>query len=86
MTEGKGYCARRQEAAGLKKIAKFIENKDNIVVIPDNTKYNKKIKTIQLVKWCQIVHICIALVFKIFVNIFDIFIEDIEYWKKNVTG
>ena len=37
MTEGKGYCARRQERASLKKLAKFIENKDNILVIPDNT-------------------------------------------------
>ena len=35
MTEGKGYCARRQESTSLKKLAKFIENKDNIVVIPD---------------------------------------------------
>ena len=42
MTEGKGYCARRQESAGLKKIAKFIENKDNIVVIPDNIEERKK--------------------------------------------
>lgn len=35
MVEGKGYCARRQEWRGLKQIAKFIANKDKIIVIPD---------------------------------------------------
>jgi len=35
MTEGKGYCARRQESTSLKNLAKFIEKKDNIIVIPD---------------------------------------------------
>lgn len=38
MTEGKGYCARRQERMSLKKLAQFIENKDNILVIPDSEK------------------------------------------------
>jgi len=35
MTEGKGYCARRQERMGLKKLAKFISDKDHIIVVPD---------------------------------------------------
>jgi len=38
MTEGKGYCARRQERMSLNKLAKLIENKDNLIVIPDNEK------------------------------------------------
>jgi hypothetical protein len=35
MTEGKGYCARRQERMSIKKLAKIIENRDTIIVIPD---------------------------------------------------
>ena len=35
MTEGKGYCARRQERVNVKKLAEVIENRDKIVVIPD---------------------------------------------------
>jgi hypothetical protein len=35
MTEGKGYCARRQERINEKKIKDLIENKDKIIVIPD---------------------------------------------------
>jgi len=35
MTEGKGYCARRQERITTKKLAKFIEDMDNIVIVPD---------------------------------------------------
>jgi hypothetical protein len=36
MTEGKGYCARKQERMSIKKLAEIIENRDTIVVIPDN--------------------------------------------------
>lgn len=35
MTEGKGYCARRQELMSSKKLAEIIENKDTMIVIPD---------------------------------------------------
>ncbi|MEE8571413.1 MAG: hypothetical protein V3S97_10585 [Candidatus Bathyarchaeia archaeon] len=35
MTEGKGYCARRQERMSAKKLAELIENRDEIVLIPD---------------------------------------------------
>ena len=35
MTEGKGYCARRQERLDLEKLAKFIDEKDHIVVVPE---------------------------------------------------
>ena len=35
MTEGKGYCARRQERLDLKKLAQFINEKDRIIVVPD---------------------------------------------------
>jgi hypothetical protein len=35
VTEGKGYCARRQERMSAKKLAEFIENRDEIVLIPD---------------------------------------------------
>ncbi len=35
MTEGKGYCARRQERISEKKLKELIKNRDNIVVIPD---------------------------------------------------
>jgi len=38
MTEGKGYCARRQEYRSIKKLAQFVENKDNIIIIPDYEK------------------------------------------------
>lgn len=41
MTEGKGYCARRQERLNQKKLAEFIEKKDKIVVIPDFPKGRK---------------------------------------------
>ena len=41
MTEGKGYCARRQERINQKKLAEFIENKDKIIVIPDLPKDRK---------------------------------------------
>lgn len=43
MTEGKGYCARRQENRGLKRLSELIEDKDKIVVIPD---YPKKVNAI----------------------------------------
>jgi hypothetical protein len=35
VTEGKGYCARRQERMSAKKLAELIENRDEIVLIPD---------------------------------------------------
>jgi hypothetical protein len=35
MTEGKGYCARRQERMSIKKLAEIIENKDTMIVVPD---------------------------------------------------
>ena len=35
LTEGKGYCARRQEQQEIKKMQDLIENKDSILVIPD---------------------------------------------------
>ena len=35
MTEGKGYCARRQERRNIKKLAEIIKNKDTMIVIPD---------------------------------------------------
>jgi hypothetical protein len=36
MTEGKGYCARRQERRGLKRLRDLMANKDDIIVIPDD--------------------------------------------------
>ena len=36
MTEGKGYCARRQERRGLKRLRDLVENKDDVVIIPDD--------------------------------------------------
>lgn len=36
LTEGKGFCARRQERQEIKKMQDLIENKDDILVIPDN--------------------------------------------------
>ena len=48
MVEGKGYCARKQERKNAKQIAKFIKNKDKIIVIPNlnnkNEDKNRKIK------------------------------------------
>jgi len=38
MTEGKGYCARRQERANEKKLEALIKNRENIVIIPDYPK------------------------------------------------
>jgi hypothetical protein len=35
MTEGKGYCARRQERINRKKLDEFVRNKEHVVVIPD---------------------------------------------------
>ena len=35
MTEGKGFCARRQERISAKKLAEIIENKDTMIFIPD---------------------------------------------------
>ena len=35
MTEGKGYCARRQERMSAKKLAELIENRDEMILIPD---------------------------------------------------
>lgn len=35
MTEGKGYCARRQERMSAKKLAELVANKDKMIVIPD---------------------------------------------------
>jgi hypothetical protein len=37
VTEGKGYCARRQERMSVKKLAEFIENRDNVIMVPDVT-------------------------------------------------
>lgn len=34
MTEGKGYCARKRERQGIRELSKFIERKDEIVVVP----------------------------------------------------
>jgi len=42
MVEGKGYCARRQERRGQKRIAEFINNRNKIVVIPDLDKNEDK--------------------------------------------
>jgi len=44
LTEGKGYCARRQERQEMKKMQDFIENKESILVIPDvaKSKISKK--------------------------------------------
>jgi len=38
MTEGKGYCARRQERRSQKKLAELIKNKDKVIVIPGSSK------------------------------------------------
>ena len=35
LTEGKGYCARRQEKSEIKKMQDLIENKDGMLVFPD---------------------------------------------------
>ena len=35
MTEGKGYCARRQERMSAKKLAELIKNRDEMILIPD---------------------------------------------------
>jgi hypothetical protein len=35
VTEGKGYCARRQERVTAKKLAELVANKDKLIVIPD---------------------------------------------------
>ena len=35
LTEGKGFCARRQERLEIKKMQDLIDNKDNILVFPD---------------------------------------------------
>lgn len=35
MTEGKGYCARRQEYNQLKELDEFIKNSNKIIVYPD---------------------------------------------------
>jgi hypothetical protein len=35
VTEGKGYCARRQERVSAKKLAELVANKDKLIVIPD---------------------------------------------------
>jgi hypothetical protein len=35
VTEGKGYCARRQERVSVKKLAALIENRDNVIMVPD---------------------------------------------------
>ncbi|MCW4038679.1 MAG: hypothetical protein NWF13_08105 [Candidatus Bathyarchaeota archaeon] len=35
MTEGKGYCARRQERMSAKKLAEFIEDREKRIMIPD---------------------------------------------------
>ncbi len=35
MTEGKGYCARRQERLNEKRLEALIKNREQIVVIPD---------------------------------------------------
>lgn len=38
MVEGKGFCGRRVERLAQKKVSKLIENRNNIVVIPDHQK------------------------------------------------
>ena len=35
MTEGKGYCARLQERKSQKRLADFVRNRNEILVIPD---------------------------------------------------
>ena len=35
VTEGKGYCARRQERMSAKKLAEFVENRDKLIMVPD---------------------------------------------------
>jgi hypothetical protein len=37
MTEGKGYCARRQERRNLKKLTELIKNREKIIVIPESS-------------------------------------------------
>jgi hypothetical protein len=36
VTEGKGYCARRQERRGLKRLRDLVAKKDDVIVIPDD--------------------------------------------------
>ena len=36
MTEGKGYCARRQERVNQMKLAEAVKNKGRIIVVPDD--------------------------------------------------
>ena len=35
VTEGKGYCARRQERMSAKKLAELIDNREKLIMIPD---------------------------------------------------
>ena len=44
MVEGKGYCGRRIERLAQKKVTKLIEDKDNIVIIPDRGKSDERAK------------------------------------------
>lgn len=44
MVEGKGYCGRRIERLAQKKVTKLIEDKDNIVIIPDRGKSDRRAK------------------------------------------
>ncbi|MDQ1281057.1 MAG: hypothetical protein QG670_2321 [Thermoproteota archaeon] len=44
MVEGKGYCGRRIERLAQKNVTKLIEDKENIVIIPDKIKSNGKAK------------------------------------------
>ena len=39
LTEGKGFCARRQERQEIKKMQDLIANKDEILVFPDDIKF-----------------------------------------------
>ena len=36
MTEGKGYCARRQERRSIKQLQNFVKKKERYIVIPDS--------------------------------------------------
>lgn len=42
MTEGKGYCARKRERQGIIELSKFIERKDEIVVVPGTDDEKKR--------------------------------------------
>ena len=46
LTEGKGFCARRQERREMQKMQDLIDNKDEILVFPDITYKEKTYKQV----------------------------------------